>query len=143
MPVLRFADRAEAGVRLAVWLMETGDPKPAAVLGIPGGGVAVARAVADRLDVPLAALVARKIALPSQPEFAMGAVTAEGPAVWNTDVLPIGAHAWPWRTRLEEATRQEARRLADLYGPLPPLERADTALVVSTVARLAGQSWTT
>jgi len=58
-------------------------PVPAlvVVLGIPRGGVVVAAEVARALGAPLDVLVAHKIGAPGNPEFAIGAVTADGTMV--------------------------------------------------------------
>jgi putative phosphoribosyl transferase len=60
------------------------------VLGLPRGGVPVARGVADRLLAPLDVVMVRKLGLPWQPELAMGAVALVGAAehvVRNESVL--------------------------------------------------------
>jgi putative phosphoribosyl transferase len=73
-----FADRVEAGQRLAQSLARfAGDPD-AIVLGVPRGGVVVAAEVANRLGLPLDVVIASKIGAPGNPEFAAGAVAADG-----------------------------------------------------------------
>ena len=72
----RFADRAAAGRMLAERVERLGLPDPV-VLGLPRGGVPIARCVADRLGVPAEVFVARKIALPGAPEVGVAAI-AEG-----------------------------------------------------------------
>lgn len=70
---MRFADRTEAGQRLAVALagLDHADP---VVLALPRGGVPVAAEVARALGAPLGLVMVRKIGLPGQPELALGAV---------------------------------------------------------------------
>lgn len=80
---LPFEDRADAGVALGRRLLGIRWPAPAIVLGIPRGGVAVAREVARILRQPLDALVVRKVRHPSNPELAIGAVAAGGILVRN------------------------------------------------------------
>ena len=70
-----FADRAEAGRRLAAELSKLEHP---IVLGLPRGGVPVAAAVANVIGAPLDVFVVRKLGLPAQPELAMGAVASGG-----------------------------------------------------------------
>ncbi|KQX65821.1 phosphoribosyl transferase [Angustibacter sp. Root456] len=84
----RFADRADAGRRLADHLAAR--PWPAGqvvVLGVPRGGVPVAVPVAQALGAPLDVLVVRKLGLPYQRELAMGAVGEGGVRVLNEEVL--------------------------------------------------------
>jgi putative phosphoribosyl transferase len=75
-----FASRQEAGKRLGRYLRERGVTADI-VLGLPRGGVVVAASVARELQLPLDALVVRKIGHPLQPEFAVGAL-AEPDAVF-------------------------------------------------------------
>lgn len=77
MPVRTFADRAEAGRVLAERLEHLRSAHPV-VVGIPRGGVPVARAVADALSAPLDLIVVRKLGVPWRPEVAMGAIGEDG-----------------------------------------------------------------
>jgi predicted phosphoribosyltransferase len=124
-----FADRGDAGRRLAAMLPPLDDPL---VLGLPRGGVVVAAAVAKELAAPLDVIVVRKLGLPAQPELAMGALASGGVRVLNREVLeragvPAGV--------LEEVTRREAAALAArerIYRgerPLPSLARRDVVVV--------------
>ncbi|WP_370291305.1 phosphoribosyltransferase family protein [Cryobacterium sp. TMB3-15] len=67
----------EAGRRLALQL-DYLRGQDIVVLGIPRGGVPVAYEVAASLDVPLDVIVVRKLGVPFQPEFAMGAIGEGG-----------------------------------------------------------------
>jgi len=74
-----FADRASAGRALAGRLARDGYGCTA-VVGLARGGVVVAAALAESSNLPLDALAVRKIRHPLQPEYAIGALTARGPA---------------------------------------------------------------
>lgn len=67
-----FADRQDAGEKLADLVAKKVHGN-GLVLGIPRGGVVVAKAVAARLNWPLAAIHAKKIGAPGNPELAVGA----------------------------------------------------------------------
>ena len=71
---MKFADRGEAGRRLADKLLHLKDRKPV-VLALPRGGVAVGFEIARALEAPLDIVLVRKIGVPWQPELALGAVT--------------------------------------------------------------------
>jgi len=71
---LPFADRIEAGNALATELSRRINTRNAVVLALARGGVPVGFAVANRLDLPLDVIVARKLGVPWQPELAMGAI---------------------------------------------------------------------
>lgn len=72
-----FADRADAGNRLASRLARLGLQRPL-VLAIPRGGIEVAAPIAAALGGELDVLLARKIRSPWQPELALGAVAEDG-----------------------------------------------------------------
>jgi putative phosphoribosyl transferase len=81
----RFADRRDAGRRLAAMLAELRHENPI-VVGIPRGGIPVAAEVARALEAPLDLVLVRKVGAPGNPEYGIGAL-AEG------DVLVIGEEA--------------------------------------------------
>ena len=68
-----YRDRAHAGNILAELLDEYKD-QDACVLGIPRGGMVVAAQVARKLNLPLDALLARKLGVPGNEELIFGAV---------------------------------------------------------------------
>ncbi len=77
-----FEDRIDAGERLAKKLREYHNDKNAVILGIPRGGVVVASIVSKNLNLPLDIIVIKKIGLPEQEEFAIGAT---GPKISHID----------------------------------------------------------
>ena len=68
---MRFADRSDAGTRLARQLGHLAG-QDVVVLGLPRGGVLVAAPVAASLGAPLDVLVVRKLGVPFQPETRAG-----------------------------------------------------------------------
>jgi putative phosphoribosyl transferase len=68
-----FADRVDAGRRLAARLLKYKDENPV-VLGVPRGGVPVAFEVARALNAPLDVVVVRKLGAPGQSELGIGAL---------------------------------------------------------------------
>ena len=97
-----FADRQDAGRRLARALDRYRDEKPV-ILALPRGGVPVAGEIAEALEAPLDLVLVRKIGVPDQPELAMGAVVngAEPLTVRNEDVIRL--------TRTSDAEFAEVR----------------------------------
>lgn len=81
-----FASREEAGRRLAHRLEHFRGTR-AVVLGLPRGGVVVAHQVAVALGLPLDVIVVRKLGVPYQPEYAMGAIGEGGTRVLDRDVV--------------------------------------------------------
>ena len=86
--VVLFTDRVEAGRRLALQL-DYLRGQDVVVLGIPRGGVPVAYEVAVTLDLPLDVIVVRKLGVPFQPEFAMGAIGEGGEELVDESVVAL------------------------------------------------------
>ena len=111
-----FENRLDAGQRLGEALRER-DIEADVVLAIPRGGLPVGRPVADALDAPLDIAVAKKIGAPNNPEFAIGAVAADGSVWLNTDVIERREipreYVASTRAEMAEAARQKAKRYRD------------------------------
>ncbi len=87
---MSFRNRSDAGKALARALAKYADDRPV-VLALPRGGVPVAAEVAVALKAPLDLILVRKIGVPTQPEFAMGAVVDGGAPliVRNEDIIAL------------------------------------------------------
>src|SRR5688572_19240822 len=81
---LRFTDRRHAGLALAPRLLEFTRP-PSVVLGIPHGGVEVAKPIAEALGAPLAPVWVKKLVDPSMPDVVIGAVDVDGDVTINPE----------------------------------------------------------
>ncbi len=86
MPV-KFADRHEAGKRMAPRLRLLAGRPEVIVVGLPRGGVLVGEEVARELHAPLDVLVVRKLGLPGDEELAFGAIGGRGVRVLNRAVV--------------------------------------------------------
>lgn len=82
-----FEDRREAGAELALELAGLRKEHPV-ILGIPRGGLEVAAEIARVLEADLDFVMARKVAAPDQPEYALGAVTEGGRLFLNPRERP-------------------------------------------------------
>src|SRR5579884_3896504 len=102
-PQLPFEDRETAAALLADRLAARGLSPATVVLGIPRGGVPVAAVIARRLHLPLDLVVAHKIPAPDNPEFALGAATADGTIIVE-----------PWAREAADLGDEELARLAEL-----------------------------
>ena len=124
-----FADRAAAGVALAQALGRRRLAAPLLVLGLPRGGVAVARQVAVALHAPLDVLVVRKIALPQNPELAIGAAASGGIVLWEEYIDPSAGERF--RELRQRALAEIERRERHYRKDRPPLDlRGKTAILV-------------
>ena len=81
-----FENREEAGRRLAVELSEYRN-KNTVVLGIPRGGIVVAREIASALDAELDIVLARKLRMLGFEELAIGSVAEDGKVFLNREVV--------------------------------------------------------
>ena len=81
-----FESREEAGRLLGQELLEYRSQKPV-VLGVPRGGVTVARALAQVLNADLDIVLAHKLRTPGYGELAMGSVSEQGDLFLNEDVV--------------------------------------------------------
>lgn len=120
-----YPDRRAAGRALALAL-EHLKGSNGIVLAIPRGGVPVAKEVALHLSMPLDILLSKKIGHPANPEFAIGAVTAEDRVV-NTE-------KWPDPEWLEDETARIRTELAAkrrrLKGDQPDLSLRDRTVII-------------
>lgn len=82
-----FANRADAGRRLAERLSQYADRSDVLVLGVPRGGVPVAFEVAGALHAPLDILLVRKLGAPGQKELGVGAVASGGVRIFNDQLI--------------------------------------------------------
>ena len=114
MSTVRFADRLEAGRRLAEQLVALRE-EDAVVLGLPRGGVPVAAQISMFLHRPLDIILVRKLGVPFQPELAMGAVGEGGVVVLNEQVIR-SAHVTP--DELSAVRQREEAELARRAGLL-------------------------
>lgn len=126
-----FLDRREAGRLLASVLARRVPPAGVVVLGLPRGGVPVAREVADALGAPLDVLVVRKLGAPGQPELAVGAIGEEGVRVLNGELVAALGLTQGIIDRISATEAHElARRVALYRGGRPPLDVAGRTVIV-------------
>jgi len=135
-----FRDREDAGRKLARALAEFAG-KHVVVLGMPRGGVVVAREVAAALDAQLDIVVTRKIGAPGEPEFALGAVTQEGDVIVDRQAAEsMGTTA---EYLLEEARRKKSEvdnRLRSLRGDMPYPDLAGRTVIIVDDGMATGNS---
>ena len=128
-----FADRSEAGRRLAERLLRFKEAQPV-VLALPRGGVPVAYEVARALAAPLDLVLVRKIGAPFQPELAVGAVVDGGRAETVVNEEVVRELQVPESYLADESARQldeiERRRRLYFAGRTRAAVAGRTAIVV-------------
>lgn len=130
---MKFADREEAGRRLANRLLRFKDCAPV-VLALPRGGVAVGFEIARVLAAPLDLVLVQKLGAPDQPELAIGALAdgAEPELVTDPDLIDQLAIPPGLLEQIKARASQEIARRQVLYrGDRPPAVVTDrTAILV-------------
>ncbi len=118
---MQYADRRDAGRRLAEALSFLKGRPDLLVLAVPRGGVVVGTEVARALGAPLDVIIARKIGAPDNPELAIGAVAADGTLVLDEDLVGRLGVSDSYIKAATERDRQEIeRRLRAYRGDRPP-----------------------
>jgi putative phosphoribosyl transferase len=129
-----FADRIEAGRRLAKRLASLPREGRVVVLALPRGGVPIGVEVARELGAPLDLLLVRKIGAPWQPELAVAAVVDGTPPQLVVDESTCALTGVDRAYIDKEMTRQlaeiERRRHVYLRGRAPRALADATVIVV-------------
>lgn len=124
-------DRYQAGTLLAQRLSAYSRHPDAIVLGLPRGGVPVAYAVAKALDLPLDVFLVRKLGVPGNEEYAMGAIASGGLRVISKSVCDMLAIPISVVEQSAQRALQEIERRENLYhGDHPALPLQDRIVIV-------------
>lgn len=131
-----FRDRQEAGKRLAEAVLAAKEDAIALgtwtepiVYALPKGGLPVAEVVAQVLGCPLDVVVAKKITEPQSPEFAIGAITADGAVVYPRQQFWSRMNRGRWQEALTKAY-QKALDQAAQFAPMRPQVNATDKIAV-------------
>lgn len=107
-------DRHHAGLALARCRVDL--RPPTLLLALPRGGVPVAAAMADELGLKLATWSVRKVADPSAPEVAVGAIAPGGVTVWRNGGSAARLEALARQRGWLAAQQLELRRRQQQFG---------------------------
>jgi putative phosphoribosyl transferase len=128
---MHFADRRDAGCKLASELIALAAERPL-VVALPRGGVPVGAEVARQLRAPLEILAVRKLGAPGNPELAVGAIVEDGTAILDEQSASALGMT---QAMLEDAVAHEGaelRRRVERYraGAPPPQVSGRTVIIV-------------
>ena len=104
-----FKNRSDAGKQLASELMIKKYNNPY-ILALPRGGVIVAKEIALVLKAPVSLVITQKIGHPINPEYAIGAISADGTMILNCneiDNIDKGCIEKIKKIKLAEAQRRQ------------------------------------
>ncbi len=135
-----FKNRQKAGELLAIKVAQALKQKQSClsfdtvVIGLPRGGVPVAKEVAKTLRAPLTVLVSKKIGAPSQPELAIGAVSSAGVVVLNEEFGRFSQELEQYidsqKVRLTETTKKLEESWLKAAGLLKPINLNNKRVVI-------------
>lgn len=130
-----FADREQAGRELGKMLKSKYKSLKPLVIGIPRGGVEVAYYVAKELNAELSIIVSKKLPLPTQKEFGIGAIAEE----YSVYVSPVGKELLSPKAinQIIEEQMEEVEQRVKKYRhgkPLPDLTGRTVILVDDGIA---------
>ena len=141
-PSVLWKDRRAAGLQLAERLLPWAlQAQTTTVIGLPRGGVVVAAAVAEQLQLPLASWSVRKLALPTAPEYALGALAAPDVVVWNPGAWHSARLNAAQQQALVEAARPELERRRQRFGDPDPAALRGRRLLVVDDGIATGRRW--
>jgi putative phosphoribosyl transferase len=130
--VKQFANRGDAGCQLAELFSRFPRVRNPIILALPRGGVPVAAEIAKALGRPFDVLIVRKLGVPGNEEYAMGAIAGGGVRVISENVVKaLGVSP----AQLEQVIFRETGELArreKLYraGRAAPAIAGSTVIVV-------------
>jgi len=126
-----FRDREEAGRLLGTALKDLRGAETI-VLGIPRGGVVVAKEIAAALNAGLDIVLSRKLGAPRNPELAIGAISEDGKVFLDGG---IASHTGAGEEYIEEETKRQAleieRRAAAFRKVLPKAVLKGKTVIIS------------
>lgn len=111
-----YKNREDAGMRLALKLMDYKDENPL-VIALPRGGVPVGYVIAKMLEAELDIIIVRKLGAPYNPELAIGAVVEGEPpqVVRNESIIEYLGVTREFIQDSIDAQNQEITRRQKLY----------------------------
>jgi putative phosphoribosyl transferase len=126
-----FRNRLQAGQLLAREL-STWQGEKAVVLGIPRGGVVVARSLSEEIKADLDIVLSRKLGAPDQSELAIGAIAESGEVFLNRYLMEQLSVSSSYIEREKKRQRVEIRRRSQLIRRVKPKVSLEGRMVVVT-----------
>jgi putative phosphoribosyl transferase len=130
-------NRHEAGKKLAKKLIKYKNTADTIVIAIPRGGVPVAYEIALSLELPLEIIIVRKLVLPGQEEYAIGAITLDNVSFLNPVVSDKIKLTDTEIQRVIKQEQQELLRRNTMYRsgrPMPDINGKTIILVDDGIA---------
>lgn len=110
-----FNDRREAGKKLAEKLTAYQNDKNSVVMGLIRGGIILADEIAQKLNLPLEIIIAKKLNPPRNEEYAIGAIAEGGGEIYNKEAITVSGLMDEYLMSETQLKNQEITRRANLY----------------------------
>jgi putative phosphoribosyl transferase len=131
LPPECFADRAQAGRCLAERFHGRTFTDPV-VLAIPRGGIVLGAELADALHADFDVILSRKLRMPGNPEFAVGAIAENGEMFLNVDERRMPPRLQVYLDHECQHQLEEIGRRRDLFrSGRPPICVAGRSVIVT------------
>ena len=126
---MRFKNRLEAGVQLAILLQKYADDN-LVVYALPRGGVPLGVEIAKKLHAPFDLVITKKIGHPGNPEYALCAIAEDGEPICNQDDIGYIDNRW-LQEEIDRVRVEIKRRREKYFGEIthPDIE-GKTAIIV-------------
>lgn len=125
-----FIDRSDAGQQLAQALTSFASREPI-ILALPRGGLPLGREIANVLNAPLDVLIVRKLGVPSNPEYAFGAVGEGDSVVLDQQTIDLVGVSPVVRDRIITEAQSEIERRVEMYrGGLPLMDITGRTVII-------------
>ena len=131
-----FKNRIDAGEQLAKKLKKYDAKNNTIVLGIPRGGVVIASVVSKTLNLPLDIIIVKKIGLPGNEEFAIGATGIKTFHIDKDKIkeFDIDKKTLDAKIKLKQKEAQERYNFLSAGKSSKPLKGKDVILIDDGIA---------
>ncbi|MCL0100913.1 phosphoribosyltransferase [Peptococcaceae bacterium] len=132
----KYKNRVEAAKALSD-ILKSDEYENGIVIGVPRGGVVLAKHIADALNLPFDIIITRKIGDPSNPEVAVGSVTQNGNLMLNYEIMSrLGLTEEDIKENIKKALREVKERVKKYRGdkPLPNLKGKEVIICDDGIA---------
>lgn len=128
---MQFRDRLHAAEELAQALESLNHLDEAVVLGLPRGGVVLAKVIAKKFSLPLDIEAPRKIGAPDNPELALGAIGEKGTGFFDQELIAAyGIDQNYLDTEIEKERQEISRRLTTYRDGKPALDLKNKTVII-------------
>ncbi len=126
-----FKDRFDAGKKLAEQLIKYKNNAHTIILAIPRGAVEIGAVLSQELHLPLDIILTKKIGYPGNPEYAIGAVSADNVIIDKRALEFSGALEAYLKQEIESIRRLLQERSALYHAIRRPLSLENKTVIIT------------